>query len=396
MKKHIFFVLLLINFFNNQVFAQNFISTLSNEAEISIFTCAPGEELYSTFGHSAIRVHDPANNFDIVFNYGTFNFNTPNFYIKFVKGSLNYQLAIDRYSIFIRDYMEENRSVHEQVLNLSQTQKQKMYSYLVWNVQPENKYYKYDFFFDNCATRIRDVMEKSIGDSLIWDKTFEAKKMTFRDLLNKYLNSRSWTQYGIHVLIGRPADKLADTRESMFLPDFMEDAIAKSTVKTKEGNQPLTKQYNILYESPEKDKNQNGGLKPFLFFWLLLLALIIVTFFELRRKKLFSFIDFTLFFVLGIVGFLIIILWFFTEHKAVVSNLNILWTIPFHAIFAFFIFRETIRKFVKYYFFGMAIYSVLLIGVFFLLPQAIPLPALPIIFITALRSYNIYRVKKTD
>jgi hypothetical protein len=149
----IFSILFLVTTY--QAIAQK--QQLSDQAVISLITADPGEELYSLFGHSAIRVKDTVNNQDLVFNYGTFNFNTPNFYMKFTRGKLLYMLSIQQFDRFKRSYEYEKRDLKEQILNLTQDQKQAIFQFLLWNYQPENRYYKYDFFFDNCATRIRDV-----------------------------------------------------------------------------------------------------------------------------------------------------------------------------------------------------------------------------------------------
>src|SRR5690606_22569898 len=138
---------------------------LSPRAEISIITCGPGEELYSSFGHSAFRVKDPALKLDFAYNYGTFDFNKPNFYIKFAQGKLLYELSVSYFEDFVYNYKIEGRWVKEQVLNLSQDEKNQLFNFLNINAQPENKEYLYDFFFDNCSTKIRDVLEEVLNNN---------------------------------------------------------------------------------------------------------------------------------------------------------------------------------------------------------------------------------------
>ena len=156
------------------------INTIANDAEISIITIGPGDMLYDSFGHNAIRVADPSNGKDIVFNYGTFDFNTPNFYIKFGRGKLPYALSVRPYNYFKRNYIAEKRWMKEQKLDLTYGEKVTIFDFLLNNAQPENKEYRYDFFFDNCATRIRDVLVTGLGDKLTYNDTaYVPKQYTF-------------------------------------------------------------------------------------------------------------------------------------------------------------------------------------------------------------------------
>ena len=170
---------------------------LSERASISLLTGSPGTELYSTFGHSAIRVHDPSTGMDIVFNYGTFDFNTPNFYLKFAQGKLNYKLSIETFEQFRAGFIYENRSVVEQKFNLTQTQKNLLFALLEQNYLPENRFYKYDFFFDNCATRIRDLMITAFGEDFQYQYPEEWKNsgLTFRNLIDMYLTNHHWSDF---------------------------------------------------------------------------------------------------------------------------------------------------------------------------------------------------------
>ena len=178
---------------------------LSEGSKISLLTCSSGEELYSVFGHSAIRVNDPDNKIDLVYNYGTFDFSTSYFYFKFAHGNLNYMLASGQFRYFLPGYVMENRSVKEQILNLSQKERQKLFDAIIVNSQPENRNYRYDFFYDNCATRIRDIVLKSIEGQYVIDKE-STHNMTMRQLYGQYLNKSLWTQFGIHLLLGMKAD----------------------------------------------------------------------------------------------------------------------------------------------------------------------------------------------
>ncbi len=208
--------------------AQDF--QLSDEAEISILTGSPGNELYAAFGHTAIHIKDTANGIDVLFNYGIFDFETPNFYMKFVQGKLLYQLAITDYEGLIALYKEGNRTLTEQYLLLDKKQKQEVFDFLVDNSKPENSAYKYDFFFDNCATRVRDVLNKVLGDKLKWDLSKFPPDKSFRDLINPYLVKMPWVDMGMDLILGMPTDRKANLQEYMFLPDYIHHGLINTKI----------------------------------------------------------------------------------------------------------------------------------------------------------------------
>ncbi|MEO5581099.1 MAG: DUF4105 domain-containing protein, partial [Saprospiraceae bacterium] len=183
--------------------------------QISLLSCSPGEELYSIFGHSAFRVLDFTGKRDLVFNYGTFNFREKNFYLKFMQGKLNYLLSVEPYEDFIYSYSLENRIVYEQKFNLTREQKSQLFRDLQINAQPANRAYKYDFFWDNCSTRIRDKIDHVFNQSI----TYPVRPgIPFRDYLHRYLVYSPWSRFGIDLILGMPTDAIAQTREAMFLP----------------------------------------------------------------------------------------------------------------------------------------------------------------------------------
>ncbi len=200
---------------------------LSEQAEISLLTCGPGEELYTRYGHTAIRVADPSYDLDVVFNYGIFDFNTEHFYWKFMRGETYYQLGIERWEDFRVGYAYMGRSVVEQVLNLTQAQKQNLFDALVENYQPENRYYLYNFVFDNCATRPYLLIKKAVGDTIVSDyKGAEGK--SYRAFIRHYTRPASWANFGINLLFGPKADRAMRGEARLFLPEelmyYMEEA----------------------------------------------------------------------------------------------------------------------------------------------------------------------------
>ncbi|MEM9984176.1 MAG: DUF4105 domain-containing protein, partial [Bacteroidota bacterium] len=195
--------------------------TLSNRAEISLMTIAPGAELYSAFGHTAIWVSDPLSGVNTMYNYGTFDFKPDSltqFYLNFTQGRLNYRLDTESYRQFDYVYHYFKRSYFAQVLDLTQDQKQAVYDFLETNYLPANRYYLYEFFYDNCATRVRDLFQEVLGDSLTYVGAQASMGMSFRDLLHQYLGDRRWPQFGIDLALGAVVDRDITPWESMFLP----------------------------------------------------------------------------------------------------------------------------------------------------------------------------------
>ena len=221
MKKILWLLLLITSFGKAQ---------LSEQANISVLTCGPYDELYSAFGHSAFRIHDPVNNINVVCNYGTFDFNQPNFYLNFARGNNLYKLSIQDYQRFEDLYIYENRFIHEQVLNLTSEQKQKLFAYLQWNSKPENASYYYDYFYDNCSTKIRDVLVEALGKDVIFDESHITTDYTIRELTDFYLKKLPWGDLGIDIGLGLPMDKKAAPLEYMFLPDYVESAFDHASI----------------------------------------------------------------------------------------------------------------------------------------------------------------------
>ena len=219
---------------------------LSPNAEISLLTCGKGYELYSAYGHSSIRVNDHETNIDIVFNYGTFDYHTDNFLIKFIRGLLDYTLSTGYYYSFIDSYIADNRSVTEQVLDLTSAEKQAVFDRLIKNYETDERFYRYDFFFDNCSSRIYNILQEVLGDKLVYGNDLnENSPETFRDLIAPAFDFSPWTEFGVALIMGYPTDRIATNKEKMFLPVHMMERFAISTYKDK----PFVKTTNKLFKS---------------------------------------------------------------------------------------------------------------------------------------------------
>jgi hypothetical protein len=379
MKKVLLLVFILLS---DTAFAQ---MPLSDSAQISVITCGPYQgELYSAFGHSAIRVYDPASGRDLAFNYGVFDFDQPNFYLNFTRGHLLYKLGVYPYDLFRDYYISHNRFVHEQILDLTQEEKQKVMDYLFWNAQPENVNYLYDYFYNNCATKIRDVFADVFGDSITFDGSYITTTYTIRDLTEIYLQQQPWGDLGIDVCLGLPMDKKISAYEYMFLPDYVESGFNHATLNGK----PIVKETVSVYEA-EPEEQSFSFIHPWIVFGLFLLITIIITLLDWRKKKLTKWFDVFVFSIAGWLGLLLFILWVATDHKAAANNFNLLWAFPLHAVAAPMLFRAKYDGFVKRYFMATGIVLIATLLFWSFLPQQLNVFLIPVIIALAIRSFAI-------
>lgn len=327
MKLHLFlliFVLILI--FQPKAQAQ----PLSPNATISILTCDPGEEVYSMYGHTAIRVNDPAQGIDVVYNYGVFSFETPDFIYRFAKGQTDYLMVGQKFGSFLPEYVEDKRSVYEQVLNLSPEGKTLLFQALIENAKPQNREYRYNFFIDNCATRVRDMIERNSGSPVRFTDNHPTE--SYRDLIKKFHHSFRWTDLGIDLLIGKKAEEPVSAYGQMFLPEYLMDQFARAEITLEGKTQPLVQETRTLLEYP--NSKLNTGLPwPAIVFAVFFLIVLGITVRSYLLKKKTYWLDYVLFALSGLAG--IIIGWFtlYSEHPALSPNYNLLWAFPLNLVF---------------------------------------------------------------
>ncbi len=385
--------LLIIVVFCSLTAAAQQIVPLSERAEISVITCGPSQrELYTAFGHSAFRVKDPIIGIDLAYNYGVFDFNQPNFYLNFAKGFLYYRLGVEDFDEFVYPYIYFNRSVREQVLDLSKEQKQKIFEYLQTNARPENQQYRYDYFYNNCATKIRDVIVDALGENTVhFDGAYIKTEYSIRELTDLYLTEQPWGDLGIDICLGLPMDKTATPYEYMFLPDYVESGFSHATVDNGKGSlTPIVKQQLVINEVREMD-SENSLPHPLIFLGALGALAIGLSIFDLRRKKISIWFDITFFAVCGAIGLLLFFLWFFTDHNAAARNLNLLWAFPLHFIAAIAIpSRAALLR--KYFGFSFLLHLMLLIS-WPVLPQLLHYALIPIVIALIARSYVNYKLR---
>ena len=319
MKKIFFFILIVAFQFSksNNIKAQD--STNNARLRFSLITCDAGADIYTIWGHTAIRVIDSTNNTDIVYNYGSFNFNTPNFVGKFLKGDLLYFISADTYSNFLYEYQYFERDVHEQVLNISEIEKQKWYQALQNNMVGDNRFYLYNFIKDNCTTRIKDGIFKhaQLNDSLIDVPNFREQIVS-----SAYRAGQGWIGLGIDLLLGAESDKKPTDFEQAFLPKLLYNRVANNS-------NLVLKTNHIKYQIKPIEKG-------FLPIYVLIIVLIVYLFAANWNAKpaivLAKSMDIILLVILGIGGCLVLYMSQCSMHTACHQNYNLIWLHPFYII----------------------------------------------------------------
>lgn len=370
-------------------YAQQF--QLSPEAKISVLTIGPGESLNDAFGHNAFRVEDKKLGIDVVYGFGEYDFDAPNFYLKFAQGKLNYLISRHNFSNFYNHYVRYNRTIEEQVLNLSIEGNQKLLNYLENNYKPENRRYLYDFFYDNCATRIRDVANTVTKKNITFTSPENFKPNTFRTLIHEHVGLNSWGSFGIDIALGSVIDKKATANEYMFLPKYIHTFFGNAKIKQLDN---LVKSSSTIFQKKETTAASNFIFSPLMIMGLLALTILFITYKDYKKNRQSKWLDIIVFGATGLVGILLLLLWFATDHSATAQNYNVLWAVPLNIIVIAQLFKPQVKNWFKSYLKFLIIMLCLLtlhwiIGVQVFAIGLIPLLiALIIRYVYLLRYYN--------
>ena len=377
MKKIVLIITLIILSGHFSLFSQ-----ADSAAGVYLLTCVPGTAAYSIYGHSALRIVDSTRNSDLVYNWGVFDFSTPNFVWKFAKGRLDYMLGVYPYDKFLKEYFFENRSVHSQKVNLEQDEIAELMSLINENLRPENISYRYDFFYDDCSTRIRDLFEKVLGEKLIYppDETNDAP--TFREKIAGYSGVYPWLRMGIDLLMGTPGDKKAFFRDRMFLPDDLQLNLAQAVVNRDRKMTPLMQPVQYLLEFDPPVIKSPFYSSPFFTFTMLFILLLFVTT-VYRGKTVINYIDILIFFCFSIISVMMIFFNFFTDHLQMKMNLNIVWFNPLILICLYCtVFNRRCKSWYRYVFY----LSLVILPFAVITPDRINIAFVPLVLILTLRS----------
>jgi len=384
-KLYIFVLLSLFSIMHN-----NAQVNLSVYSEISIVTAGPGEALYEKFGHAAIRIKDPVLNLDLIYNYGVFDFNQPNFLLNFADGKMYYVLARYDFKYFLSSYKKDKRWLKQQVLNLNKIEKQQLFLYLENNARIENATYPYDPFFNNCASKLKDITTVILKENVLLNSEKIKDKSTLRELMNKEITWNTWGNFGINLITGRILDQERNQLEYTYLPDYLFKTIKNGKIKRDHKIINLVKREDVLLDFDEISTN-TSLFNPLAFFTLLALIVSLITIKDIKNQKRTKWLDFIIFFLTGIVGLILTYFWFFSSHKTAPDNYNVLWAFLPNLIVAFIVTKAIAKKWLQKYLIILLVCLTIVLILWFLELQIFPITAIPIILLLGIRYLFLFK-----
>ncbi len=362
---------------------------LSDSAFASVLTCGAGDEFYTSFGHTAIRVCDTARGLDMVYNYGTFDFDTPHFYWTFARGKLNYCLSRSSFEDFMLEYRYEGRAVWEQRLRLSEQEVNNLYLMLETNYLPEYRYYMYDFFRDNCATRVRDMVRDCLCHDRLSPECRRDTNLSYRNILYQSTEGTLlWWRLAIDMALGVRCDQRCSNYEYMFSPLKMMEQF--DTLTRVGSGEPVAEHAVTLLQ--ETRQQPSRSLSPTLVFWVVFVMVLCLTLMEWRKGWSLGWMDRVLFIVVSLLSLLALFLWFCTDHYCTKINLNVLWASPLFIYFAIMLQRSNRWVVVAQLVMLLAAMVMTLAP----LPQQLNAALLPISLLLAVRLIAQLKVKNQD
>lgn len=386
-KKIFFTVLLALTVISQSVQLHAQEKPLSDSAHISLITVSAGEDIYAHYGHTAIRVADPKSGFDLVFNYGLFDFNSPNFIYRFLKGETDYLCGAFSYSDFLLEYQMENRNVIEQVLNLNPQEKESIWQALMKNIQPAFRTYRYNFFFNNCSTKPRDVVVSGIQGNV--DYRSDLHFPTLRSVVHHYTNSHPWTQFGIDLLIGSQADDSASLSDQQFAPELLYESFETAVIIDDSAKvRPLVLETRQAVSQDVSKLPKPSRLPgPIPVVWFLCITVAACTLYEFLKHKHFQAVTAVLYGLFGLIGTIIAFMVLFSIHPTTHVNYLLLWLNPLHLIFAFGMIFGSFRKRIAnpYLAINLLLQLFALAGIWFL-PQQLHPAMTPMLLMVLMRS----------
>lgn len=349
----------------------------ADSIQFSLLTCAPGQEIYELFGHTAIRYQNFTRNEDYVFNYGMFSFRTPNFVYRFVKGETDYQLGITPYIYFQAEYAMRGSSVYQQVLNLTEAEKQKLYDLLRENYLPQNRIYRYNYFYDNCTTRARDQIEKAVAGTVVYPEQVPAS--SFREIVHHYTDGFPWDEFGIDLCLGAEADAPIGIRQQMFAPFYMKEFASQAYIVSADGSRrPLVASETKIVDVEPEPVESSFPLSPFACASLFLALNVCIAWLQYRNRRIYWGWDIVLYGIQGITGCVIAFLFFFSVHPTVDSNWMLMLFNPVPLIYLPIMVYRAIRRKKDLYHGVNLVYLTIFIVLFPLCGQKFNLTVLPL------------------
>ena len=342
------------------------------DIEVSLLTCGTGtSEVYEAFGHTAIRIKNHNDGTDVVYNYGMFNFYEEDFLLKFVRGKLLYYVDVENFNDFLHSYIESGRSVREQVLNLNVEQKTQLQKALNENLLPENKYYLYDFIYNNCSTQPRDILKKSIGEDFYFETLQSENTETIRELIDKHTTYNEWLDFGIDLLLGVRTDKIADKDTRMFLPEELMIEFDSTSYQGKS----IVREARYLYDGQISIPSK--PIHPTIFFSVILIVIVLLQVYLPSHSWQYP-TAIGILSIAGIVGWILVFMWVGTDHYLTKWNLNLLWANPLYFPLVFLFVKS---DFIGLFFKVSQVILILLLVAWYFNPQQFHISVVPIMLI---------------
>ena len=290
--------------------------------EVSLLTCSPGTEVYALYGHTAIRICNETTGEDWVFNYGVFSFSQPHFIWRFALGECDYQVGAVPFAYFAKEYEARGSSVYQQTLNLTSAEKRRLWALLLENMQPENREYRYNFFYDNCTTRARDRIEEAVDGEVVYPRADTVH--TYREIIHQYTGHYPWAELGNDLCLGAEADRPITERQEMFAPFYMLHYADGAVIRDPEGHErPLVSGKSKVVAGRGVGVQEEFHLSPWACGWLLFALVALLTAAERWKHACFWWMDMVLMSLVGIMGLVLTALFFFSDHPTVGSNWQI-------------------------------------------------------------------------
>ena len=328
--------------------------------EVSLLTCAPHEEVYSLYGHSALRWHDLHSGQDIAFNWGIFNFQKPHFVLRFIFGLTDYELGVTDYEHFASYYRRWGSMVSEQVLNLTAKEKYQLQKLLEENYRPENRVYRYNYFYDNCSTRPRDMIEKCIDGTVKYELRQDYEP-SFRQMIREKTSRHDWVTEGNDWLLGLRADLKTKRQEQEFLPENLMYDFDYAQVLRQDGSiRQLVAKRRVAVEPGVQMVERDFIISPVEAGIILLVVSILIVIGEWRRHKTFKYWDAFLMTTTGLAGCVLFVM-LFSQHPATSTNLQLLLVNPVHL---FFLPAVLLRRKTRYWMLLLLMLALLVVGAF--------------------------------
>lgn len=352
-------------------------SQSTDSIRFSLLTCAPGTEIYSLFGHTAIRYENYTRRIDVAFNYGMFSFNTPNFIFRFVAGETDYQLGITPYSYFEAEYAMRGSSVYQQVLNLTQSEKERLLTILENNYLPENRIYRYNYFYDNCTTRARDKIEECIEGKVVYPDSLSGK--SYRSIVHEFTAGSPWNEFGIDLCLGAEADKEINKRQQMFSPFYMKYYASNAYIVDAGGTRrPLILDETKIVDVEPEEVQPGFILSPLMCGALFLALCVVMAWGQWKTQRIWWGWDIVLYGLQGLAGCIITFLFFFSVHPTVGSNWLLILFNPIPLLYLPFMVYKAVKRKKDYYHVGNMVYLTLFITILPFCGQEFNLTVLPL------------------